>query len=331
MTRPLLEVRDLSVSFLSPQGPVRAVREVSFSLAPGEVMGLVGESGSGKSVSCRALMRLLPARATHVSGAALYQGRDILGLPEEDMRALRGTELAMVFQNPSSHLDPVMTIGDQIAEPVMVHEGASRRQARARAAELVRQVGIPDPERQLDRYPHQFSGGMRQRAMIAAALACRPKLLFADEPTTALDVTVQAQILRLLLELRDATGLGIVLISHNLGVIAQACDSVTVMYGGRVVESGPKRLVLARPHHPYSEALIRSQPDTVPLGSPLPTIEGQPPAPSELPGGCAFHPRCSHAQAVCAERDPPLEDTTTARRSACWRWSVLAGSPGAAR
>ncbi|HXV25925.1 MAG TPA: ABC transporter ATP-binding protein [Alphaproteobacteria bacterium] len=328
MTTSLLEVRDLCVTFDTSRGPVRAVRAVAFSLAPAEVMGLVGESGSGKSVSCRALMRLLPPRGVRMSGVALFQGRDILALPEEELRDLRGTELAMIFQNPSSHLNPVMPVGDQIAEPVLVHEGASRRQARARAAELLRQVGIPDPDSQLDRYPHQFSGGMRQRVMIAAALACRPKLLIADEPTTALDVTVQAQILRLLLELRDRSGLAIVLISHNLGVIAQTCDSVSVMYGGRVVERGSKRDVLSRPHHPYTEALIRSQPESAPLGAPLPTIEGQPPAPSELPTGCAFHPRCPYAQPVCVEEAPPLEETQDGRRSACWRWPELAARSG---
>ncbi len=328
MTVPLLEVRDLRVAFDTARGPVQAVRGVDFSLAPAEVMGLVGESGSGKSVSCRALMRLLPPRGARVSGVALFQGRDILALPEDELRDLRGTELAMIFQNPSSHLNPVMTVGNQIAEPVMVHEGASRRQARARAQELLRQVGIPDPDRQLDRYPHHFSGGMRQRVMIAAALACRPKLLIADEPTTALDVTVQAQILRLLLELRDRSGLAIVLISHNLGVIAQTCDSVTVMYGGRAVEQGSKRAVLSRPHHPYTEALIRSQPEATPRGAPLPTIEGQPPAPSELPAGCAFHPRCPYARPDCIKRDPPLEETVTGRRAACWRWPELAAQSG---
>jgi peptide/nickel transport system ATP-binding protein len=245
----LLQVRGLVVEVATPAGPRRAVDGVSFTLAEGEVLGLVGESGSGKTLTCRAILRLLPRRV-HIAGGSIdLAGRRVTDLPERRLGEIRGPVGAMIFQNPTSHLDPVMTIGEQIAAPIRVHEGASRTEARSRARELLEQVGIPDASRRLDQFPHEFSGGMRQRAMIAAALACRPKLLIADEPTTALDVTVQAQILRLLLDLRDRLGLAILLVTHDLGVVAQTCGRVAVMYGGRIVEAGPKPAVLGRPLH----------------------------------------------------------------------------------
>ena len=325
---PLLDVRDLSVAFVSQRGSLSAVDKVSFQVEPGEILGLVGESGCGKTVTCRSVLRLMPsARARITSGEIRFEGRDLMTLSEAEMRHMRGPSMAMIFQNPSSHLDPVMRIGDQIAESLFYHEGLSKREAWRRAGELLRQVGIPDAERQLEAYAHQFSGGMRQRAMIAAALSCRPKLLIADEPTTALDVTVQAQILRLLLELRDRTGLAIILITHDLGVVAQTCDSICVMYAGRIVERGPKAELLRRPLHPYTEGLIRSQPETAPAGRPLPSIEGQPPSLAELPAGCRFHPRCSYVEPLCRQADVPLTAVTSGRFSACRRWNELVGGP----
>jgi peptide/nickel transport system ATP-binding protein len=325
----LLEVQDLAIEFSSKQGPLRAVDNVSFSVGAGEILGLVGESGSGKSVTCRALLRLLPSRqARIVEGAVWFDGQDLVSLPESEIRKLRGRAISMIFQNPSSHLDPVMTIGQQIAEPLFVHKGLSKAEAKNRAVELLRQVGIPDPTQQYDAYPHQFSGGMRQRAMIAAALSCQPKLLIADEPTTALDVTVQAQILRLLLDLRDQEGLTIILITHDLGVIAQTADSVAVMYAGRIVEQGPKSELLRRPMHPYSEALIRSQPELANPDEALPSIDGQPPSLTAPPPGCRFHPRCNLAVADCATGHFDLVPVAQGRLTACNRWQELRDAEG---
>ena len=325
----LLDVRDLVVEFSARGRVLRAVDGVSLALEAGEILGLVGESGSGKSVTCRAILRLLPGRqARIVRGEVRYGGQDLLAVGEDAMRDVRGRAISMIFQNPSSHLDPVMPIGEQVAEPLIVHEGLSKREGRRRAVDLLRQVGIPDPERHYGAYAHQLSGGLRQRAMIAAALSCNPSVLIADEPTTALDVTVQAQILRLLLDLRDRTGLAIILITHDLGVIAQTSDSVAVMYAGRIVERGPKAELLARPLHPYSEALIRSQPELARPDAPLPSIEGQPPSLDAPPPGCRFHPRCGYVQAACRETDVRLAGVAEGRLSACFRWEELNGARG---
>jgi peptide/nickel transport system ATP-binding protein len=324
MSPPLLEVEGLTVEFATAAGRFRATDDVSFSLGTGEVLGLVGESGSGKSVTCRALMRLLPSRQARVTaGSVRIDGLDLTALDEAAMMRVRGATIGMIFQNPMTHLDPVMTIGDQIAEPLRVHQGLSRAAALERAADLLRQVGIPDPGRRVRSYPHEFSGGMRQRAMIAAALACGPKVLIADEPTTALDVTVQAQILRLLLELRDRTGLAIILISHDLGVVAQICDTIAVMYAGRIVERAAKRELLRRPRHPYTLGLIGSQPGSAPPLQELRSIGGQPPSLIDLPRGCSFHPRCAFAEPVCRTSPPPLTDVAPGHRSACLRWRAL--------
>jgi peptide/nickel transport system ATP-binding protein len=324
MTAPVLEVDGLTVEFATTAGTFRASDDVSFSLGTGEVMGLVGESGSGKSVTCRALMRLLPGRqARIVAGSVRIAGVDLMTLDEAQMMRVRGAELGMIFQNPMTHLDPVMTIGDQIAEPLRVHQGMSRAAARERAAGLLRQVGIPDPGRRVRSYPHEFSGGMRQRAMIAAALASRPKVLIADEPTTALDVTVQAQILRLLLELREREGLAIILISHDLGVVAQICDTIAVMYAGRIVERADKRTLLRRPLHPYTAGLIGSQPGEAPARRELPSIPGQPPSLIDLPRGCSFHPRCPYAEPACLAGRPPLVEAMPGHHTACLRWQTL--------
>ncbi len=308
----MLSVRSLAIAL----DQVRLVEDVDLDLEQGQVLGLVGESGSGKSLTCQALMRLLPP-GLHASGEIVLDGRDLTGLSEAGMRKVRGVEMGMIFQNPGSRLDPVMTIGEQIIESIRYHEGVSRAICRARAVELLRQVGIPDAANRLDSYPFEFSGGMRQRVMIAMALACRPKVLIADEPTTALDVTVQAQVLRLLLDLRDRLGLAILLVTHNLGVVAQTCDQVYVMYAGRVMERGPKRALLRAPAHPYTEALLRCQPGAARPAGMLPAIPGQAPAADAFPEGCRFHPRCPRAEAACRESLPLLHKVAPQRLAAC--------------
>jgi peptide/nickel transport system ATP-binding protein len=320
----LLDVRRLSVEFLTGRGRLRAVDDVSFAIGEGEILGLVGESGSGKTVACRAMLGLLPPGGRRrLSGEAAFEGRDLMAMNEEQLRAVHGARIGMIFQNPSSHLDPLMTVGRQVAEPLIYHEGLSRRESRARAVELLRQVGIPDPARAAETYPHQLSGGMRQRVMIAAAVACRPRLLVADEPTTALDVTVQTQILRLLLDLRDRTGLAIILITHDLAVIASTCDSVAVMYAGRIMEQGPKPELIARARHPYTIGLIRSQPSRAVPGRELPSIEGQLPGADDLPAGCRFHPRCAFAEERCRRSPVALEPVGREHVAACLRWREL--------
>ncbi|HEY0209118.1 ABC transporter ATP-binding protein [Acerihabitans sp.] len=304
MSAPVLRVSHLTVN--NRQG-IALVDDVSFSLAAGEMLGLVGESGSGKTVTCRALMRLLPGEGLTLAGGEAWLGEtNIMTLDPRQMTRVRGHRLGMIFQNPASHLNPVMTVGGQIAESRRAHFGDGRREARAAAVHLLRQVGIPDPERRVDHYPHEFSGGMRQRAMIAVALACEPRILIADEPTTALDVTVQVQILRLLMDLRDRLGLAIVMITHDLGVVAQTCDRIAVMYAGRLCEVGDKRQVLARPLHPYTQGLIDCQPAGDGGNGPLKTIAGQPPSADGFAPGCRFHPRCARAGQACPERQPAL-------------------------
>ena len=293
----LLKVNNLTVM---RGADLALVDNVSLSLDAGEMLGLVGESGSGKTVTCRALMRLLPGAGLRITGGeVVLNGRDILALSDGHMSAVRGREVGMIFQNPTSHLNPVMTIGEQIAESRRLHFGASRRQAREDALALLRQVGIPDPQNRLNNYPHEFSGGMRQRAMIAVALAPEPALLIADEPTTALDVTVQMQILRLLSDLRAELGLAVIMITHDLGVVAQTCDRIAVMYAGRLCEVGGKREVLAGPLHPYTRGLIDCQPVSEGGRGRLTTIDGQPPVADHFPPGCRFHPRCHRADEAC--------------------------------
>ena len=318
MSTPVLHVEDLSVIAGHGEDEVTLVDRVSFDLAEGEILGLVGESGSGKTMACRALMRLLPSANLRVQGKAVrLAGKDLLTLDEADMRGIRGRRLGMIFQNPGSHLDPLMRIGEQIGEGIRLHQGASKREARAKAIDVLRQVGIPDPLTRVDSYPHEFSGGMRQRAMIAVALGCNPQVLIADEPTTALDVTVQAQILRLLLDLRDQRGLSIVMITHDLGIVAQTCDSIAVMYAGRLCEHGNKLDLLAHPRHPYTAALIDCQPATSAGHAMLKTIAGQPPLLDALPTGCRFNPRCLQQGSQCTRLLPQMQVTTEAHRVAC--------------
>ena len=312
---PLLQVRDLRVRFDTERGWLTAVDGVSFELAAGEVLGVVGESGSGKTVTLMSVLGLLGANA-QVEGSVRFQGRELVGLPAAELQALRGGKLAMVFQDPMTALTPVYSIGWQIVEQIRVHTTLSRAAARARAIELLAAVGLPGPAAQFDRYPHQLSGGMRQRAVIAMALSCNPALLIADEPTTALDVTVQAQILALLERLRRELGLAVVLITHDMGVVAELADRVLVMYAGRVVERGSARELFQDPWHPYTWGLLGSIP---PLAGPrprrLPSIAGAPPALHALPPGCAFAPRCACASERCAT--PPALAGAGGHAAAC--------------
>lgn len=317
--KALLCVRGLSVTFDSRRGPVRAVRDVDLDVAPGELVALLGESGSGKSVTARAIMGL-DSPGTTVTADELRLGEvDLLALDESARRPLRGKRMSLVFQDALSALNPVLSIGDQVGELYRVHAGASKREARRRATEMLGLVGIPAPDRRVEDYPHQFSGGMRQRILIAMAIALEPELLIADEPTTALDVTVQAQILELLDELRRTLGMGILLITHDLGVVCEVADRMAVMYAGRIVERGDADDVLIQPAHPYTQALLRSAPQAEGIGSELLTIPGSPPSPAQTPPGCSFHPRCGWVVDKCRVAIPPLEEVAPARVAACHR------------
>ena len=320
--RPLLEVRDLRVQFESGGRTVRAVNGVSFSVRRGETLGIVGESGSGKSVTALSIMDLVDGGSSTTRGEIEFEGRDLVKLSEREMRRLRGSRLAMIFQDPMTSLNPSMTIGRQIAEGLRRHEGLTRVQARARALEMLRLVGIPGAERRLGDYPHQLSGGMRQRIMIAIALACRPSLLIADEPTTALDVTIQAQVLDLVAGLVSGRDTALLIITHDMGVVARMCDRVCVMYAGNVVEEGPVDVIFGAPRHPYTVGLLRSVPRMPPeRGVRMQGIPGQPPDVAKDTGpGCPFAPRCANAQPTCADARPALTPGEGApeHRVACW-------------
>jgi phosphonate C-P lyase system protein PhnK len=314
VSAPLLSVRDLSVAF----GRNTVVEGVSFDLAPGEILGVVGESGSGKSVTALSIMRLIPAPG-RVTGRIDFAGQDLMALPEARMREIRGRDIAMIFQEPMTSLNPVFTCGDQVMEALVHHRGLDRAGARAEALKLLKLVEIPSAERRLDDYPHQLSGGMRQRVMIAMALACRPKLLLADEPTTALDATIQAQILDLLRGLQRELGMAVVLITHDLGVVSEVAHRVLVMYAGRVVETSPAAEVFERPLHPYTEGLLASIPRLEGPIERLDAIPGQVPAPDAMPAGCRFAPRCRYAEPACAASPPPLAPRGEGRAAACIR------------
>ncbi|MFV0525133.1 MAG: ABC transporter ATP-binding protein [Acidimicrobiales bacterium] len=304
----LLEVDTLTVRFDTADGVVNAVTDLSWQLHGGETLAILGESGSGKSVSVQSIMGLVPMPPGRIDGGSIrYRGTELVGAREDLMRTIRGPEIAMIFQDPLSGLNPVYRVGWQIAEMFRVHRGMSRRQANGEAIELMRRVGIPHPEQRARQYPHEFSGGMRQRAMIAMALSLEPKVLIADEPTTALDVTVQAQIMELLAELQAATGMGLVLITHDLGVVASMADRVITMYGGRAVETGEAEAFYAQPVHPYSRALMASVPRLSGDVQRLDAIPGSPPSMVRLPPGCSFHPRCGFAVEECRSVVPPLE------------------------
>jgi oligopeptide/dipeptide ABC transporter ATP-binding protein len=325
----LLDVRNLSTQFKTRGGVVRAVDDVSWDVKEGETVALVGESGCGKSVSALSIMRLVSQPAGQITaGQVIFKGRDLVTLSEEEMRRVRGREIAMIFQEPMTSLNPVLSIGRQLTEGLEIHLGKSPEQARVRAGELLAMVGISDPERRLPQYPHQFSGGMRQRMMIAMALACEPSLVLADEPTTALDVTIQAQILELMKDLSRRLGVAMLMITHNLGVVARYADRVNVMYAGRIIERGTARELYGNPRHPYTLGLLRSVPRLdEPRRGRLAPIEGQPPDLTQLPDGCSFVPRCVFRVDRCTAERPPLraivESGATSHVSACWEAEQL--------
>ncbi len=316
MTPPLLEVRDLRVHFPTEDGVVKAVDGASFSVSAGETLGVVGESGSGKSVTFMTVMGLINRKRAQVTGQVLLDGVDLLTMPDKQLRRLRGERVGMVFQDPMTSLHPMHRVGDQVAEAVLIHRGVSKKVAGEMAVDALRRVGIPAPEQRARQYPHEFSGGMRQRAMIAMGLVLEPGLLIADEPTTALDVTVQAQILELIAELQERLGIGVVLISHNLGVIADVADRVMIMYAGRPVELGARNEVFERPRHPYSWGLLESIPRPDVRVERLLPIEGAPPSLIHVPPGCPFHPRCPHRFEPCDVERPPFAGDD-AHRDAC--------------
>jgi peptide/nickel transport system ATP-binding protein len=321
--QPLVEVEDLAVNFVTRESDVRVVNGVSFSMMAGEVLCVLGESGSGKSVTMRALMRLLPPKRTRIGGRIRIAGEDVLAMSDAKLRRLRGGVVSMIFQEPMTAFDPVARVGDQIAEVVAQHRGISHKAGRQRALELFDLVRIPSAERRLDAYPHELSGGLRQRAMIALALSCEPKLLLADEPTTALDATVQIQVLILLRKLQRELGMSVIFVTHDLGVAAEIADRVAVMYAGRIVETGPIREVLRRPMHPYAAGLLASTIHGQPQDQELETIPGAPPDMRNLPPGCSFAPRCAFAAGDCIQDEPPAVTPAPGRVSRCLHISAL--------
>ena len=315
----LLTVKNLKTYFYTEDGVVPAVDGVDFEVAAGETLGIVGESGCGKSVTSLSVMRLIPNPPGRIiSGDIHFDGKDLLAMGDAEMRGIRGNDISMIFQEPMTSLNPVFTIGDQIGETIKLHQNLNDRQARDKAIEMLRLVGIPLPERRVKEYPHQLSGGMRQRVMIAMALSCNPKLLFADEPTTALDVTIQAQILELMKKLRDELDTAIVLITHDLGVIAEMVDRVIVMYAGKVVEEASVYDIFRDPKHPYTEGLLNSIPKLDEPKKRLKPIDGVVPNPLEMPEGCRFHPRCPYAMDICKEKQPELKQLSADRQVSCW-------------
>ena len=318
--RPILELDKLSTHYVTARGTrvVKAVDEVSLSMRAGETLGVVGESGSGKTTLALSIMRLLPTAARIVGGGLRFDGEDLLAKSPTEMRHIRGKRIAMILQDPMASLNPLFTVGDQVAEPVRVHEHTGRRTARERAHSLLKSVRIPAPEQRLREYPHQMSGGMRQRIVGAIAISCEPRVLIADEPTTSLDVTIQAQYLKLLRDLQREHGLALIFITHNLGIVARMCDSVAVMYAGRVIEAGPVRQIFNAPVHPYTQALIESIPRLGGGLARLTAIEGQPPDLASLPAGCSFQPRCPKALDRCREEVPPSFDIGAAHTARCW-------------
>lgn len=321
MGETLLEVRDLKTCFYTEDGVVPAVDGVSFSVDKGETIGIVGESGCGKSVTSLSVMRLIPnPPGKIVGGEIIFEGENILEKSEAEMRHIRGNEISMIFQEPMTSLNPVFTIGDQIMEAIMLHQKVGKREARKKTIEMLKLVGIPSAEKRVDEYPHQMSGGMRQRVMIAMALSCNPKLLIADEPTTALDVTIQAQILDLMLKLKEDLGTAIMLITHDLGVIAETVNKVVVMYAGKIVESADVVSIFKKPEHPYTLGLLGSIPKVNEDRERLQVIEGVVPNPFNMPTGCRFHPRCSFVRDICKEEEPELVDVEDGHQVRCWKF-----------
>jgi len=330
MAKPLLDIRNLNLAFNTSRGQIRPVRDVSLSIYPGQTLAVVGESGCGKSVTALSVLRLIPTPpGQYLGGEIVFEGRDLLKLSEKEMRSVRGRDIAMIFQEPMTSLNPVYTIGDQIAEAVILHQHLDTKQAYDVAEQSLADVGIADPRRRLSEYPHQLSGGMRQRVMIAMALSCKPKLLIADEPTTALDVTIQAQILDLLRKLQNDTGMAMMLITHDLGVVAENADTVAVMYASRVVEYATVEDLFDRPKHPYTEGLFRSIPKLGAGLDRLDTIRGTVPNPANFPAGCKFHPRCARMNddPTCATVEPALREVGSAHWSACHHAEGFNASP----
>ncbi len=330
MAKPLLDIRNLNLAFNTSRGQIRPVRDVSLSIYPGQTLAVVGESGCGKSVTALSVLRLIPTPpGQYLGGEIVFEGRDLLKLSEKEMRSVRGRDIAMIFQEPMTSLNPVYTIGDQIAEAVILHQHLDTKQAYDVAEQSLADVGIADPRRRLSEYPHQLSGGMRQRVMIAMALSCKPKLLIADEPTTALDVTIQAQILDLLRKLQNDTGMAMLLITHDLGVVAENADTVAVMYASRVVEYATVEDLFDRPKHPYTEGLFRSIPKLGAGLDRLDTIRGTVPNPANFPAGCKFHPRCARMNddPTCATVEPALREVGSAHWSACHHAEGFNASP----
>ncbi|MDR1732271.1 MAG: ABC transporter ATP-binding protein [Synergistaceae bacterium] len=319
MPNNLVDIQGLTLAFPSPGGPVRVLRGVDLHIEKGEILGLVGESGSGKSLTSLAVMGLVPRPHSGLEGHIFYRGRDILNVPEKEIRTLRGKNISMIFQEPMTSLNPVYTVGDQIAEAIRTHERLSRPEALERAVDLLRKVGVPAPEKRIKSYPHQLSGGMRQRVMIAMALSCSPDLLIADEPTTALDVTIQAQILDLILHLQKATGMAVLLITHALGVVAETADRVAVMYAGNIVESASTKALFSSPGHPYTLGLLQSIPRIDRQVESLCAIPGMVPSPKDLGEGCKFASRCAFAADFCFEEEPALTEIAPKHFSRCWK------------
>lgn len=319
MSETILKVENLETTFFTDEGVIKAVDDVSFKLDAKETFAIVGESGCGKTVTSLSILRLVPDPPGKITnGSIIYNGKDLLAMSEKEMRSIRGNEISMIFQEPMTSLNPVFTVGAQIMESLKYHRDMDKKEAKERAVELIKLVGIPSPEKCVEYYPHQLSGGMRQRIMIAMALACRPKILIADEPTTALDVTVQAQILHLMTELKEKTGTAIILITHDLGIVAQMADRVNVMYAGETVESGDVADIFKRPLHPYTVGLMKSLPKINEEQEKLYNIPGSVPSPKDYPKGCRFSPRCGHAAEKCFNEKPPLFETGGNRRVRCW-------------
>ena len=318
MSEKILEIKNLKTHFFTGKSPVKSVDGVNLAVDRGQTLGIVGESGSGKSVTSLSIMRLISHPGKIVDGEIVFEGKNLLKLSEKEMRAIRGNEISMIFQDPMTALNPVFTVGDQISEVIRLHQNLPKKQAMERAADMLRVVGIPEPQQRVKQYPHEFSGGMRQRAMIAMALACNPKLLIADEPTTALDVTVQAQILRLMKKLQHEFRTAIILITHDLGVVAETCDKVAVMYAGNCVEYTDVKRLFANPMHPYTWGLLNSQPKLTADGSAkLEPIKGNPPDLAKLGEGCNFYDRCPYVQSICQEKKPDLVELTADHQVAC--------------
>lgn len=315
----LLEIRDLKTSFFTHVGEVKAVGGISFTLKKGQAVGIVGESGSGKSVSMMSLMRLLSDNGKIINGEIIFDNKDLVRLKEKDMEKIRGNDIGMIFQDPMTSLNPVYTIGKQVIEPLMKHKAMTKIEAYNTALKMLSIVGIPSPEKRMTQYPHEFSGGMRQRVMIAMAMVCNPKLLIADEPTTALDVTIQAQILELMKDLKEKINTSIILITHDLGVVADVCDDINVMYGGLIIEKGSKEDIFYHPKHPYTWGLLKSIPNPKSqLKERLKPIDGQPPDLLKPPVGCPFAPRCEYAMKICLAKRPPFFNINKYHTSACW-------------